>query len=130
MFILPIHATFISFDDEAEHFLPEADSYDDSYKLYTTQLSIGKASLSSFPSIKKVKQIFKNFDFFIGTDVAPALMALIGKKLNIFLPHGSDIYEYPFPEKPDQFSDKVWWVKERYFIGRIQKIGIEEVSLL
>jgi glycosyltransferase involved in cell wall biosynthesis len=118
------------FNDEATHFLPEADSYSDSYKAYTTVLPFGKSNLYE-PGIKnKLAVIFKEFDFFIGTDVAPALLALLGKRINIFIPHGSDIYEYPFPSPPEKNVSKVWWSREKYYTGLIQKLAINNAGLI
>ena len=64
-------ASLFLFDDEADHFLPEADTYNDEYRKYTTQLSIGRASLHRKDLIEKVKPLLKDFDVFIGTDIAP-----------------------------------------------------------
>jgi len=123
-------ASLFLFDDEADHFLPEADTYNDEYRKYTTQLSIGRASLHRKDLIEKVKPLLKDFDVFIGTDIAPALVTLIGKRLNIFVPHGSDIYSYPFVKSPKKNVSKVWWSQAIYFVGKIQKIGIENSELI
>ena len=125
-----IDAHLFLFDDEVTHFVPEADSYDDSYKEYTTYLPIGKHNLYKSDVSRKVSSFLKDITFFIGTDVAPALLSILGKKINIFIPHGSDIYAYPFPEKPEKLINKIWWSREIYYIGAAQKIGIENAETI
>lgn len=124
-----IDAHLFLFDDEAAHFLPQADSYDEEYKKYTIALPVGKNNLYSY-NLKELSAIFEDCDFYIGTDIAPALLALLGKKINVFIPHGSDIYSYPFPEKPGAAINKIWWCREIYFVGLIQKIGIENADTI
>ena len=118
------------FNDEAEHFLPEADSYDDDYLQYTSFLGVGKSTLYFRENIKQAGEALKDCDFFIGTDIAPALLTLLGKTLHIFVPHGSDIYSYPFEIKPNPGVSKVWWLQTNYYVGQMQKIGIEAAELI
>lgn len=120
-----VDAHLFTFSDEAEHFLPVADTYTEDYKGFTINLPIGREHLTDNSKISLVKKAFSGYDFFIGTDFAPALLALIGLKLDVFIPHGSDIYGYPFPSYRDTSTSKVWWLKSVYYLGKMQKIGIE-----
>ena len=88
------------------------------------------APISPSQPTKELATIFEDCDFYIGTDIAPALLVLLGKKINVFIPHGSDIYSYPFPEKPGTMVDKIWWSREIYFVGLIQKIGVEHADTI
>lgn len=119
------------FNDEAGHFLPGADTYDEKYKAYTATLPVGRANLFQVKqNRKKLKEIFSGFDFFIGTDLAPALMALIGKQLDVFVPHGTDIYHFPFITKPDKTVNKIYWARSIYLVGLLQKIGAQQAPVI
>jgi len=123
-----IDSHLFTFADEAEHFLPEADSYTEDFRNFTVNLPIGKDDLFNSYKIAAVKPLFSGYGFIIGTDVAPALLALLGLKLDVFIPHGSDIYAYPFPVYNDKSTNRIWWLKSAYFIGRIQKKGIRNTQ--
>lgn len=92
--------------DEFEHFLPEADSYDDEYKGYTRKLdwywdhwNIKK---------EKMRKDMQEFDFIIACDRVPGYLYKAGIDLDLFIPHGGDLQILPFysfkfkvPEKKD-----------------------------
>jgi len=125
-----IDAQLVTLSDEPAHFSPGADSYDENYKAYYTVLPITKSTLYKPESIDLLKATLKDFDFFIGSDIAPALTTLIGRKLDVFIPHGSDIYALPFAPKRKKGTDKVWWLREKDTLSKLQKIGIESVTTI
>lgn len=47
---------------------------------------------------REIHAVLDKYDFIIGSDYAPAVCYRIGRRLDIFLPHGTDIFEYPFPQ--------------------------------
>lgn len=116
-------------NDEPDHFLPVADSYDRDFESYTTTLNIGKDNFFN-ADIRALKKLFRDINFFIGTDIAPAILSLIGKKLDVFIPHGSDICAYPFATLPPQNASRIWWLRSSYFISFLQKIGIENAGVI
>jgi hypothetical protein len=123
---LKLDCHLLLFEDEP--FLPEHDSYTHAYKEYTHVLPIGKSSLLDRKKRKEVASILKNYDYFIGTDIAPALFYSLGLPLSIFVPHGSDIYSYPFLEPmPEKKSKKIWWLTDVFFVSRMQYYGIKKV---
>lgn len=108
---LKLDCHLLLFEDEP--FLPEHDSYTQAYKEYTHVLPIGKSSLLDRKKRKEVAAVLKNYDYFIGTDIAPALFYSLGLPMSIFVPHGSDIYSYPFLEPiPEKKSKKIWWLTD------------------
>jgi hypothetical protein len=119
-----INSHLFLFEDEAAHFLPESDSYDDDYKKYSSTLPVDRKNFTNL-NIKKLQSILKDYVFFIGTDIAPALLTLLGKRINVFIPHGSDLYALPFTLTSKKKYDKIWWAREVYYIGLIQRIGVE-----
>lgn len=111
---------------KTEFFLPGDDCYDESYKDYTTILPIDKTNVHLFELKTELDKILDDFTFTIGTDIAPALMTLMHRKLDMFLPHGTDIYAFPFPQKRDKENmDRVWWLRQVNLLSKLQKIGIE-----
>jgi hypothetical protein len=48
-------------------------------------------------SAKAIKDCLRNYDFIIGGDWAPYLCYKANRQLDIFVPHGTDMFRYPFP---------------------------------
>jgi hypothetical protein len=117
-----VDVTLFLFDDEP--FLPSHDSNNDKI-IPVKSLNTG---FSTLIEVKRKGELFKElskYDFFIGTDIAPALMAKLGMQLDIYVPHGSDIYSFPFVNLKDGNANNVWWLKEKFFVGKLQSIGVE-----
>lgn len=79
--------------DEFEHFKP-------SKKHIPTNLDIvdlgwNEKTFSKIPK-KYIKSIFRKFDFFIGTDYSVAYLSKANIKIDIYMPAGSDLYDWPF----------------------------------
>ncbi len=98
--------------EEFGHFLPLSDSYDEKLPDYIHQLDwyeIGHWKKSKESIIEDLKE----FDFIIGTDLSPAFLAKAGLVMDIFTPHGGDIYHYcyytfkHFP--PKKYELGAWW---------------------
>jgi glycosyltransferase involved in cell wall biosynthesis len=45
---------------------------------------------------KEIHAVLDKYDFVIGADYSPAIVSRINRKLDIFLPHGTDLFNYPF----------------------------------
>ncbi len=118
--------TFFLFD-EFDHFLPEADTFEDisKYKIINLGWNIDKFRRISGKSIKSQ---FKEFNYFIGTDLAPAYLFKAGLKLDVYFPHGSDLYEYPF-FKYRNTPPQLWEIPAN-IISRAQFIGIREAEVV
>jgi hypothetical protein len=113
--------------NEPDHFLPGADSYDEEYQSYTTQLdweTIGWWYLSR----KKIKKDLKGYDFILGCGYTPAYLFKANIHLDIFVFVGGDLILWPFykikhfpPSKADIGN---------YLYARAQKKGIEDASYI
>ncbi|MFO0322343.1 MAG: hypothetical protein ACK504_07945, partial [Bacteroidota bacterium] len=109
--------------EEFEWFLPSADTYAPENNIYVEQTNWKRDNID-FISKADIKKIIIGFDFYIGTDIAPAYFFKAGYKLDIFYPHGSDLYEYSF----FNFINKTpqLWELTNYFFGTLQYQGIAE----
>ena len=116
-----IDAHLITLSDEPAHFSPGSDSYDDDYLEYYKVLPVTKSTLYKTESIQILKKELADFDFFVGTDISPTIVTLIGKTLDVFIPHGSDIYDLPFEKKRKKGTNKVWWLSEKETLSKLQK---------
>lgn len=118
--------TFFLFD-EFEHFLPEADTFEDINKYKIINLGW---NFDTFRSVsgKTIKNLLSAFSYLIGTDVAPAYLFKAGLKLDIYFPHGSDLYEYPF-FKYRNTPPQLWEIPAN-IISKAQFIGIQEASVV
>jgi hypothetical protein len=108
--------------EEFDHFLPSADTYIEDTRVAIKQLNWTKDNFDNLSSSDLVNTI-QGYDFYIGTDITPAVFFKAGYYLDIFAPHGSDLYEYPFPP----FNNKVPqpWELKNYFFGKYQFQGIK-----
>ena len=114
-------AKLFTFDYEKEypHFHPSADCYDDSWKSFTHELSWGSAKTFLKVDRKYLQKFFEEFDIIIGCGYAPAFVHKADRRLDVFVPHGSDINHLPYLEK---YYPKD--VGRFLFVGRNQKSGI------
>ncbi len=123
-------AELITLADEPPHFSPSADSYNHDYLTYYTVLPFTKSTIYSPEAIAHISSTLDGFDFYIGSDIAPALLALIGKKLDVFIPHGSDIYALPFEIERPLKTNKVWWLREKTTLRKFQELGIRHTETI
>lgn len=91
-----IDATLLMFPFESDHFLPAADSFDESYRDYVKWLGWGNPYEVHKVSARIIEKDLKDYDFIIGCGTAPAYLNKIPRKLDLFMPYGSDLYHYPF----------------------------------
>lgn len=89
-------------DNEMEHFLPEADTYDLSHLQFTHRLSFGNPYWF-YNEVEKVRRFYydeikllKTFDFIIACGSALGFLCYFRIGVDIFIPYGSDVLEYPF----------------------------------
>jgi hypothetical protein len=123
-----VDATLFCFKNEFDHFHPSADTYDTEYESYTKFLPYSTLP-SSFYSVPKnqIKEDFGKFDFIIGCSATPAYLNRIGRKIDIFIPYGGDIYSTPFISLKGTPISKLW---KRLFISRNQKQGINSARYI
>lgn len=104
--------------NEYDHFLPSADSYTDDFKAYTTILHWSEKPFWEVDK-EEIRNTLAPYDFLIACDYAPAYIEKGGRKVNIFIPHGTDLYEYPFKKGNIYYSfnplkmyyNVIWWIR-------------------
>lgn len=103
--------------NELDHFTPEADSFSEDYKNYTTQLTWMNTAFEDIDPARIRKDV-ERFDFIIGCGYAPAFLAKAGIQLDLFLPYGSDFYELPFQRKKLRMSANPWQMKTNHTVWK------------
>ncbi|MBD0285947.1 MAG: hypothetical protein ICV79_11075, partial [Flavisolibacter sp.] len=84
------------FKNEPHHFDPACDTRSNDYKKYCRHVTWGDPGDFLKEDFNKIKQELATFDFLIGNGSAPAYVNKIGRKLDIFIPYGYDVYSLPF----------------------------------
>jgi hypothetical protein len=77
--------------EEFARFSCEADSYNKDYVHFVKQLDWYQIDHWNI-SKKKIREDLKGYNFIIGSDLVPAFLYKAGITLDIFVPHGGDIY--------------------------------------
>ncbi len=80
--------------DESKHFLPINDTFDDSYEEWTHQLGWSKGDFFKNPPAETLT-LLKEYDIIFACNIAMAYLDFAGRKIDIFMPHGSDMYQLP-----------------------------------
>lgn len=111
------------FDYEHSHFHPSADTIDLGYQKYTHQLSWGNPFRFLSVSPYQVAQDVEGYDKLVGCGTAPAFLNKINRALDLFVPYGTDIYEYPF----FQFHKNPKHLVHYLSFSRSQRDGIRKV---
>jgi len=87
-----VEADLLLFNNEHEHFQPAADTYDLDFMAYTKRLSWGISTGFVVASGGLVKRDLERYAVLIGCGLAPAFCGKAGRKLDIFVPYGDDIW--------------------------------------
>jgi hypothetical protein len=109
--------------EEFDHFLPSADYPNNGREIEVVQTDWKRDSIDQFSKVE-IQKVIDGFEFYIGTDIAPAYFFKAGRKLDIHYPHGSDLYEFPFPPFVNKRLQQ--WELKNYFFSKYQFNGIKE----
>ena len=91
-----IDAELVLLDCEQAHFHPSCDAYDLDYQAYTTSVDWGRRKRFDKVSGDRVRDLLGRYDYLAGCHTVPALAHKAGRKLDLFFPFGTDVYEMPF----------------------------------
>lgn len=115
---LGMDAHLFMYTNEYKHFLPESDTFHISqYKDYIHTLSMhssGKGLILA--NTNKIKRELKEYDFFIGCGIAPALFMKLNWVLDIFIPYAD---EMELTEQESfKFSNIIKYPVRRYTVNK------------
>ena len=109
------------FKNEPEHFDPSFDTFTNNYKSYCKKLTWGDPANFLSQDLSIVKKDLEPYNFLIGNGPAPGYAARVGRKLDIFIPYGYDLYSLPFYRLVHPFRMLSYFQMAHY-----QKKGIKE----
>lgn len=113
---------------EYDHFKPEADYENkEEIKYNIKELRMDYGKVLDLP-IEVLKKELLGYDFYIGTDYAPAILARINICIDLFAWAGTDLYEWPFYKS--KFVIPQQWELERILISSLQKVGIKNTKAI
>lgn len=109
--------------DEFPHFLPEADMFDQTSNVKLVNL--GWSDINFYKVTKElVWEVFHSFDYFIGTDYAPAILLKARLTVDLYFPAGGDLFDYPFKKlKKSKWLPEIFQI-EAWRCAKYQKIGL------
>lgn len=117
--------------DEYEHFIPLPEQVPK--ELEIINLGWNESTYESI-SKKKIASIFYEYDFFIGTDYSAAYLTKANIMLDIYMPAGSDFFDWPFKKfnsaLPEKWEiSKVKCAKNQYFgISNAEYISLDKTN--
>jgi len=126
--------TLFTYSTEPPHFNPVYDTwYYEKYSSLICPLDLGFPQKDIFRSRIIFRKLSKKFDYFIGCDYTPCYFHFAGLKLDMFLPYGSDVYEFPFgrimAKNFNSFKSLIFFFFD-LLISYIQKKGIQNSGII
>ncbi|MCH8903686.1 MAG: glycosyltransferase [Bacteroidetes bacterium] len=123
-----VDADLLLFDKEIDHFSPDTDSVNvEDYEKHIKQLSWGGYRSFFTTSKQKIRAAIEDYDVIIGCGFAPAFFQKIRRKLDIFLPYGSDMLYYPYAKFI--FSTPSLRIFSNTILARYQTKGIRNCKV-
>jgi hypothetical protein len=108
------------------YFAPENDSYA-SLPSWVHTVPWGIEGRSVFLHYFQYRKVLSRYDLVLGCTLAPAICWLANHPLDIFIPHGADLYAFPFP------PEGPLWHKSNIInasIAKMQSNGIQASRLV
>jgi len=109
---------------EYEHFSPLSDYLDiKDIKFNIRNIEMNFGGVMEINK-SKLKVQLSDYDFYIGTDYAPALLARINIRLDVFVWAGTDLYEWPFYHSKYVIPQS--WELNKLYTSKLQYEGIKK----
>jgi glycosyltransferase involved in cell wall biosynthesis len=90
-------AELILYKGEYNHFFPECDTYTKDFKSYTHESDFTYFMTDLyFSKPSEIESAVAKYDVIIGCGQLPAYMEKINRKVDMFIPFGGDLFEWPF----------------------------------
>jgi len=90
-----VDAELLLFNGEVAHFLPENDSFDADRPEYVHPLAWGDIQSFATPAAR-LRESLAPYDALCGSGNSPAFVHKAGRRLDVFMPFGGDIFFTPF----------------------------------
>lgn len=107
------HEVTLFLMEEQLNFNPENDSYDGVKGIRVEQLPWKHKELYKITKTE-IKQKLGGFDFYLASEFAPAFLFKAGIKVNVYIPIGTDLIDYPFRKMSRTFPP-IWEINEQQF---------------
>lgn len=121
-----IKTDLLLFNQEDDFFSFDADTFEpEKYKPFVKKLNWGDLKSWQKLSNSEIEKSLDEYNFFIGCGSSPAFFSRIGKKLDIFVPYGSDLYVLPFFQLVHPLRQVAY-----FSFSKHQKKGIESASTI
>ncbi len=91
-----IDAHLLLLNDETAHFHPSCDAFDLDYQSYTIQLPWGDPRSFRNRSAHAINHDLVPYDVLIVCGFAPAFIEKAGRRVDLFVPYGTDVFDHPF----------------------------------
>lgn len=91
-----VDAHLVVLGDDPAHFHPANDTFDLDYQTFTRTVPWGAPERFATFTRKEIRERISDFDVLVGCGSAPAYLKRAGRALDILIPYGSDLIEYPF----------------------------------
>jgi len=114
----------LQFDNEFDHFRPEADSFDLSFRKYTKLLDWGSDDHFIATSGSKIKQDLASYDVLCGAGNAAAYCYKAGIPLDIFIPYGGDLFQTRL-----KFVGNPFWLRKFIPVVLNQRKGFMDIKI-
>ncbi len=121
------HEVTLFLMEEYPHFYPENDTYGPIEHIKIVELTWKHKDLYKIRKEEILQKLY-GFDFYSGSDFAPAFLFKAGLPLDIFIPIGTDLSDYPF-QKPKGFIPPTWAIDE-YQFHLYQKAAIRNAGAI
>ncbi|MCG8422618.1 MAG: hypothetical protein MJE77_32280 [Proteobacteria bacterium] len=106
---------------EKSHFLPreDADSPDEDFS-WIKSLDWGHPKRFFLTPAAKIRRSLAGYDVLLGCGYVPAYLKKAGLTLDLFVPYGSDIFQYPYPETQLTLSSIYMWLLSGFQRGGLR----------
>ena len=100
-----IDAHLVLQPDELPQFHPSQDSFTLEYQAYTAQAP-WKGQFLEVPA-RQISEFLAQFDFLVVTGILLAYVHRAGRRADVYFPHGSDLFKWPFVPRTMRWDQRV-----------------------
>ena len=120
-----IDADLLLLKNELAHFHPSTDTFDLDYQRYTKNLRWGDPFRFTKTDAAEVASDLRDYDFIVGCDTSPAFANKVNRRLDMFIPYGTDLFFHPFFRLVNPRHQY-----DNYMFGKSQRAAIENARFI